>query len=236
MTPVTPVLMDGAMGTTLLARGWPRSRPTALACLEAPHLVENVHRDYVAAGARILLTNTFVADSPPLVDAALTLARAAAPGRTLVALSLGPTGLRDLDGLCPPDLLLLETFSDPAELRDALDARDRSMPGVPVLVSLFGTPERLDVLEALVRVLDGRPGISGVGLNCWSTPEGLLAGFRALKPLHPGPYLARPSLPPDGPGAWIDLAHELVESGVTWIGGCCGTTPAEIARLGRWLR
>ena len=39
-----PVLLDGAMGSALQARGWPTTKPTVLANLEAPELVEKVHR------------------------------------------------------------------------------------------------------------------------------------------------------------------------------------------------
>ena len=54
-----PVLFDGAMGTELYARGIGAGR-----CLEElnvtdPLLVGSVHRDYIAAGAQVIETNTF---------------------------------------------------------------------------------------------------------------------------------------------------------------------------------
>ncbi len=53
------VVGDGAMGTELWRRGYPRNRPVELACWDAPDLVAGIHRDYLMAGARVLTTNTF---------------------------------------------------------------------------------------------------------------------------------------------------------------------------------
>ncbi|MBI3544043.1 MAG: homocysteine S-methyltransferase family protein [Deltaproteobacteria bacterium] len=55
------LILDGPTGTELIARGFP-SEPglwTARAALEAPDLLRQVHRDYLAAGANILTANTF---------------------------------------------------------------------------------------------------------------------------------------------------------------------------------
>jgi homocysteine S-methyltransferase len=56
-----PILLDGAMGTELEHRGIDTSTPiwSALALLEAPHLIEQIHREYLDAGAEIITTNTF---------------------------------------------------------------------------------------------------------------------------------------------------------------------------------
>jgi homocysteine S-methyltransferase len=56
-----PILMDGATGTELERRGLDTGTPiwSAMALLEAPQMVEAVHRDYLDAGAEIILTNTF---------------------------------------------------------------------------------------------------------------------------------------------------------------------------------
>ena len=54
------VLLDGAMGTLLRQRGW--TGPTDVAVLEHPDLVRAVHEEYVAAGADVILTNTFEAN------------------------------------------------------------------------------------------------------------------------------------------------------------------------------
>lgn len=56
-----PLVLDGAMGTELERRGVATPRPlwSAAALLSAPDAVTAIHRDYVAAGADILVANTF---------------------------------------------------------------------------------------------------------------------------------------------------------------------------------
>jgi len=48
-----PILLDGAMGTELERRGVETSTPlwSAKALLEVPELVEQIHHEYVQAGA-----------------------------------------------------------------------------------------------------------------------------------------------------------------------------------------
>jgi homocysteine S-methyltransferase len=61
------VLADGATGTELRARGWRGAAPVAV--LEARDLVRQLHEDYVAAGANLILTDTFEATPIHLAQA-----------------------------------------------------------------------------------------------------------------------------------------------------------------------
>ncbi len=56
-----PFLLDGALGTELERRGVRSELPlwSAHALWEAPDVVRKIHREYLAAGAEILTTNTF---------------------------------------------------------------------------------------------------------------------------------------------------------------------------------
>lgn len=60
MTPAT-VLLDGAMGTELARRGFALTPPlfSARALLESVELVEQIHADYIRAGAQVITTNSF---------------------------------------------------------------------------------------------------------------------------------------------------------------------------------
>lgn len=108
----TPLLLDGATGTELERRGVSGSVPlwSAGALLTAPDVVAAVHRDYVLAGADILIANTFRTNPRTLEQAglrdrgaelnarAVALARQATAGRdVLVAASVAPVG----DCYCP---------------------------------------------------------------------------------------------------------------------------------------
>lgn len=99
-----PALLDGAMGTALLARGLPPDALPEEWILTRPEEVAAVHAEHAAAGARILLTCTFSCAAPrlearlgadkigALCGWAERLARGASRGG-LVAGALGPTGL-----------------------------------------------------------------------------------------------------------------------------------------------
>src|SRR5712691_11412406 len=58
-----PLLADGAMGTLLYQRGVPFSDSFDGLNLSNPSLIESVHREYLAAGAELIETNTFGANA-----------------------------------------------------------------------------------------------------------------------------------------------------------------------------
>ena len=61
-----PLVFDGALGTQLYERGYFITRSFDEACLGRRDLVLEIHRDYVAAGAQVLETNTFGANRQQL--------------------------------------------------------------------------------------------------------------------------------------------------------------------------
>ena len=54
---------DGAMGTLLLDQGLPTESCLEEVCVSDRDRVRAIHRDYVAAGARVIETNTFGANA-----------------------------------------------------------------------------------------------------------------------------------------------------------------------------
>jgi methionine synthase / methylenetetrahydrofolate reductase (NADH) len=100
------LVCDGAMGTMLYSRGVFINKSFDAMNLTQPDLVEDVHREYVHAGADVLETNTFGANriklgSFGLADklkeiniAGVRIARRAAGDRAYVAGSIGPLGIR----------------------------------------------------------------------------------------------------------------------------------------------
>jgi homocysteine S-methyltransferase len=63
-----PVVADGAMGTLLYERGVPFADSFDALNLSRPTLIESVHRDYLAAGAELVETNTFGANAVRLAS------------------------------------------------------------------------------------------------------------------------------------------------------------------------
>ena len=97
------VFLDGGMGTQLQQRGLQPGQKPELAALEMPEILTAIHADYAAAGADLLLANTFGANALKLagtgysvaqvVEASLACARrGAASTGALVGLDIGPLG------------------------------------------------------------------------------------------------------------------------------------------------
>jgi methionine synthase I (cobalamin-dependent) len=102
------LVADGGMGTSLFALGLANGESPELLNVERPEMVESAHFGFVAAGADVILTNTFGGNRRRLAlhrledrvaeitDAAVQTARrsAATAGdrRVAVAGSIGPTG------------------------------------------------------------------------------------------------------------------------------------------------
>ncbi|MEO7398178.1 MAG: homocysteine S-methyltransferase family protein, partial [Ilumatobacteraceae bacterium] len=99
-----PLLFDGAMGSLLYDRGVMHTHSYDELNLSRPELIRDIHRQYRAAGADILETNTFGANRTMLAKhghgdkvrdinhAAVALAHDAADG-AFVAGAVGPTGV-----------------------------------------------------------------------------------------------------------------------------------------------
>ena len=101
------ILLDGAMGTMLMSMGLEQGHPPEDWNVKYPDRVLGVHEGYIAAGSRLILTNTFGGTHfrlklhnlhkrvRELNRAAAQLARQAAdktPRLVVVAGSMGPTG------------------------------------------------------------------------------------------------------------------------------------------------
>lgn len=67
------VVIDGAMGTELQARGVPMDEDAwcGLANLQQPDLVRAIHEDHIRAGADVVITNTFMSGLGPMQRAGL---------------------------------------------------------------------------------------------------------------------------------------------------------------------
>ena len=112
------IVGDGAMGTTLHARGLPAGTMPELWNTQNPQTIAEVHLSYIQAGAQFITTNTFNCNIPrmreagllgqrlELLRAGIMIARQASAGRVWVGASIGPTGqlLEPLGPLALSDL------------------------------------------------------------------------------------------------------------------------------------
>jgi methionine synthase I (cobalamin-dependent)/5,10-methylenetetrahydrofolate reductase len=146
------------------------------------------------------------------------------------------------------DLFMVETFDDLEELVDAVEGA-RSASGLPV-VALMSFDERAETLAGVTAAEASERlravGVDAIGANHGS---GLLAALAALEqmgdalPLAALPNIGLASLagervvyPHSTPEYFAEFAAHARDLGARVIGGCCGTTPAEIAAIAQALR
>ncbi|MBM6675589.1 homocysteine S-methyltransferase family protein [Olsenella uli] len=227
------LLLDGAMGTQLQARGLAAGELPELLCLTHPEVVTEVHAAYVAAGADVVTTNTFGANAAKLGDAAtveevfsaaVACARAARP--RYVAADLGPTGqlLAPMGPLslddayeffarqvraaaaAGADLFVIETMSDLAEAKAALLAV-RENSSLPALVTMtFEEDGRtfLGTTPEVAALTLSSQGAAAVGVNCSLGPAEVAPLVARMAPWARCPLMVQPN---------AGLPH--VEGGVT---------------------
>jgi methionine synthase I (cobalamin-dependent) len=175
---VRPILLDGAMGTELIARGLRVRQESPEAWnLDRPDDVRAVHASYVAAGAEVVQTNSFGATRPRLerfgladrqreiIRAAVELARSA--GVTVWG-SLGPTGLTlPLSGgdLSPIEAAFAEAAAVLAEAGvEAIHLETQFHPGELEAAIRGAKSAKIPVIASMTLM----PGVSGL-----ETPHGV---------------------------------------------------------------
>lgn len=217
-----PVLLDGALGTELLARGLPAAALPERWLVERPEEVAAVHAAHRAAGAEVVLTCTFNLASPRLdaeplgisrevlALAAVALARGAAPGARIAG-SIGPTwgaadageaqALQSAAALALAragcDLLWLETLTSAEDLARAAEAARRG--GLP-WVATFAFRERdgrlADAAGESAEACLARAAEAGacaVGANCVLPGAPLAPALAEASKRLSVPLVAKPS-------------------------------------------
>lgn len=277
--------LDGGLSTALESRGnvvggalW-----TGELLRSAPNEIEAAHRDFVDAGAEIIITSAYQlsfsgckklgwseAEVGSALELSTQLARKAAGARARVAASVGPYGAALADGSeyrgnygvssstlrdfhkrrlevlisTQPDLLALETMPDIAEVEVILDLISKTQTQIPLWVAYSCKEGALtnagQSFQDAVALVSAHPNAMGVGINC-TAPElisPLLSSITSTLPfiIYPNAGRTWDAIAKAWVGAprgtfdatrideWIDLGAEI-------IGGCCGVSPQDIARM-----
>ena len=148
------------------------------------------------------------------------------------------------------DLLILETMMSLDEAEQAIAAAREAAPELPVVV-LVTVDEEANCLdgsspEQAARRLTAA-GADAIGCNCSVGPATVLSVIERMRPETTLPLVAMPNagMPRDVDGRNIYLtspeymasyAQKFLRAGATWVGGCCGTTPAHIKAMRSRLR
>jgi homocysteine S-methyltransferase len=199
-------------------------------------------------------------------QAGVRIAREAARDLAFVAGAVGPLGIR-LEPLGPTsfdearamfreqiealveagvDLLVLETFRDMNEVREAiLAAREAAGPDLAIAAQLSieddGTLRDGTSTADFTRKLNELP-VDVIGLNCSSGPKVMLETIEKMAAYTTKPLSAMPNagLPTTFEGRNIYLcspeymaqyARRFLLAGVEIVGGCCGTTAEHIKEI-----
>lgn len=256
-----PWVTDGAMATMLFAKGAPRHRAVEDLNLTLAPLVRDVHREFLAAGAEIIRTNTFGGNRIRLAkagldaklnlvnQAAVRIAREAAQDRAFVAGTIGstgetldPLGTLGRDEACDifkqqaaaldgVDLIVLETFRDVAELRSAV-CGVREAAGSEIVVIAHVTVNDSGNLHDGTPPERFGPAISALPVDAIGV--NCSSGPHAVAAVieRLRKVTSKPlSAIPSYDGDAAYFAERLAETGAAVVGGCCGTTPEHIQRL-----
>ena len=278
------VLIDGAMGTMLHARGIGFDRCFDELNLTNPAAVAEIHREYIEAGAQLIITNTFGAnrfklskhglqdDVVEINQKGVELAKRIVSSSfkdVLIAGDVGPLGVRIAPfGRVQPeqaraafaeqiralaeagaDLLVIETFSDLYEIREAIKAAKETCQ-LPVVASVTFTRDDRTLLGddpmKVARALRDA-NVDVIGVNCSGGPAQLLRILRQMRQAVPdGKFWVKPNAGwPEQVGGRImypadeeyfgEYALSFRDAGACVVGGCCGTTPQHIATMRKAL-
>lgn len=97
------LIFDGAMGTRLSEKGWDMKCSTEILNITKPELIEEVHREYIEAGAKAITTNTFMCNIfnsekneyvlEDIIEKSVNIAKKSIGSNSIyIALSCGPSG------------------------------------------------------------------------------------------------------------------------------------------------
>lgn len=144
------------------------------------------------------------------------------------------------------DLFALETFYDLDELEAAIQAV-QSVSGLPIVAALTFDTDAHTAAGSAASTAAQRlraTGVVAIGANCGRGPQATLAALREMSIHADGlPLVAKPNV---GLGEWIEgrvvypaassdyfaeFAAQARGLGARIVGGCCGTTPAQIAAI-----
>src|SRR5216110_430091 len=200
-------VLDGAMGTMLYAKGFFLNVCYDELVLKQPKLVQEVHAEYVRAGAEILETNTFganplklgsygLADETEKINrTAAELARAASGGKASVVGAIGPLGVR---------------------------------------IEPFGPTSQLEAEALFARQVQGllAGGVDGFILETFSDMDEMHAGLLAVRAASDLPVVCQMTIGTDGLTYYgtdpETFAKRLTEWGADVIGVNCSVGPAGV--------
>ncbi|MDD4200186.1 MAG: homocysteine S-methyltransferase family protein, partial [Eubacteriales bacterium] len=145
------------------------------------------------------------------------------------------------------DAVAIETMTDIYDVKAAVLAVKENTR-LPVIVTMSfeenGRTFTGTSLEAMAVILEGL-GVDAMGINCSLGPVQILPLMKKLRTYTNIPLVAKPNagLPDPATGGYdisceefVETMKEYVDSGVDFVGGCCGTDPNYIRGIAEYVK
>ncbi|MBN8656644.1 MAG: bifunctional homocysteine S-methyltransferase/methylenetetrahydrofolate reductase [Anaerolineae bacterium] len=212
------VLADGAMGTMLHARGVGFDKCFDELNLTNPAAVADVHREYIEAGAELIITNTFGAnryklskhglqdDVAEINRAGVELAKrvvAASFKDILIAGDVGPLGVR----IAPYGRVKLE------EAREAFAEQIKALAAAGADVIIIETMSDLYEIQEAIKAAKENSSLPIIASVTFTRDDRTLLGDDPAK-----------------------VAHRLADAGADVIGVNCSGGPSQLLRILKQMR
>lgn len=217
------IYFDGGMGSILQKMGLGMQEAPEMWNITHPEIIEQIHRDYLEAGANIITTNTFginctkYDDYEVLIKAAIECTKKATQDfkNSFVAFDIGPLGrfLEPIGDLpfedaveifaknirvakhCGVDLIIIETMTDSYETKAAVLATKENC-NLPIFVT--------NAYEESGKMLTGASpeamvamleglGVSALGINCSLGPDKMIPLIKRFNECSSLPIIANPN-------------------------------------------
>src|SRR5215213_2246930 len=147
------------------------------------------------------------------------------------------------------DLFVLDTFSDLSEIQQAIKAI-KEISDLPIVAQIAIQMDGNTVFGATPEIFTKRLedwGADVIGLNCSVGPALFLTALEKMRAATTRKLSAQPNagLPRDvqgrqmymcSPEYMAEFSRRFIQVGASFIGGCCGTTPAHIKLLADAIR
>lgn len=199
------IIADGAMGTRIMELGVNlKETPSELLNIKKPELIEKIHREYIDAGADLILSNTFMCNIinakmnnynlEEVIESGLHIAKRAWGDEGLVALDIGPLSyyIEENDSSFKEivyenteriinaskdnfDLVIFETLGSVKEGKFAVK-KAKTLTDKKVICS-FTLAYKKDIpnfIKNIVSTLEPL-GVDALGINCTGYEEILMA-------------------------------------------------------------
>ena len=259
-------ILDGGLGSRLLKKGSPRPELAALETPEILAAIhrEYIQSGSEIIFANTFGVNPLKQPNyAEIIKASLEIAKSA--GNAYAALDIGPlVAALEPNGVLKFEeayelfkkvilsgsgagLIVFETFADLYELKAGLLAAKENSQA-PVFATMTFERNGLTFLGVslakMAETLEGL-GADAIGINCSLGPEEILPMAKELAAITPLPVIIKPNAGlPDpltneynySPKKFAEVMEEIYNAGVTFLGGCCGTTPEFISEISLRLK